>query len=130
MPVACAPAREGATTPANTATSTATGRRILVSFPRFAVSVRQVPSRTVIVPHLQNNAARPPGGRAAQRVNESEADDARQDHLARVPDHAAEFGEWLQVALHLERGAGAEVQVHAGVARTERAHRCRGRGDG
>src|SRR6266850_2848224 len=41
MPVACAPAAGGNAGPASAATSTATTRRIVVSFPRFGVSVRQ-----------------------------------------------------------------------------------------
>src|SRR5882762_4477403 len=99
MPVACAPAAGGNAGPASAATSTATTRRIVVSFPRFGVSVRQ---------GTQPNAHRSPPvkrrgpptvwtGREA--TAESEPDAARQDHLVRVPDHPAEFGEWCKAAI-------------------------------
>jgi len=89
----------------------ATSRRILVSLPWFGAGDQreQVPSRRGIVrpDPDQNSTARP--FKAARESAESEADAAVRPPGSRSRP-PAEFGEWCQVTLHLERGAAEQVQ--------------------
>src|SRR2546426_2052342 len=124
MPVACAPAAGGDAGPASTATSTATSRRIVVSFPRFGVSVRQVPSRTAIVPPPATRRGPPTEWTGRARVTGSEADAARQDERLAATKFPASLCERGEVrALHLERGPAEHVQSRLSVRGAHARHR-------
>src|SRR2546427_10091624 len=114
MPVACAPAVGENASPASTATSTATSRRILITLPRFGgACVREVPNRRGIVPpRTPTKMARPAQSMGGPRTPaESEADAARDDECLATTDLAATLDERGQLAaLHLERGAAKQVQ--------------------
>src|SRR2546428_9415893 len=91
MPVACAPAVGGNASPASTATSTATSRRILITLPRFGgACVREVPNRRGIVPpRTPTKMARPAQSMAGPRTPaESEAAAARHDECLATTEPA------------------------------------------